>query len=80
MASAVATTNRLLILGETTSSPRGTGEGLVWPELWTSTDGVTFTARDAPAQFTAIVAPGPGFAGFLAAAMTDAGPEIWSSC
>ena len=79
MASAVATTHRLLILGETTSSPRGTGEGLVWPESCTLTDGVTFTARDAPAQFTAIVAPGPGFVVFLAAATTDAVPEIWSS-
>ncbi len=79
MTSAAATTDRLLVLGETTFSPKGTGEGLLWPELWTSTDGVTFNAHDAPAQFTAIAALSSGPAQFLAAAQTDAGPEIWSS-
>lgn len=79
MTSAAATSDHLLVLGETTFSPKGTGEGLLWPELWTSTDGVTFTARDAPAQFTAIAALSSGLTQFLAAAETDAGPEIWSS-
>jgi hypothetical protein len=79
MTAATATGARLLILGETASSPKGTGEGNLWPELWTSTDGITFSARDAPAQFTAIAALSSGPAQFLAAAQTDAGPEIWSS-
>ena len=79
MRSAAAATNRLLVLGDTTFSPKGTGEGNFWPELWVSSDGETFTAYDAPADFTAIAAVDSGFATFVAAASTDAGPEIWSS-
>jgi hypothetical protein len=81
MESAAATADRLLVLGETTSSPRGqTGEGNLWPELWISTDGLQYEAYDAPAEFNAIMASTDGSGAFLAAALTgDGRSEIWRS-
>ena len=81
MSSVAATGSRLLVLGSTTDSPRGTGEGLLWPELWLSDDGLRYRAYDAPAQFGAIVAADSGYALFLAAATAPdgTGSEIWRS-
>jgi len=82
MNSMAATRNRLLILGQTTTSPKGTGEGLLWPELWVSANGLTYRAYDAPAQFTAIVGvDDSGYALFLGAATAadGTGLEIWRS-
>ena len=81
MNAVAASSNRLLVLGSTTKSPKGTGEGLLWPELWVSDDGLTFRPYDAPAQFTTISAADSSFALFLAAssAPDGTGLEIWRS-
>ena len=71
MESAAASTNHLLVLGSNTKAT-----DCAWrfcAELWVSADGETFTAYQAPAQFTAIVAAESGFAEFLATATVTSG-------